>query len=106
VGLGVNPIAVLIAAAVTFGFFVFFLQKIWAARRRPIAAGAEVLIGSSGEAREELAPEGLVFVRGALWRAVAADKPIPAGSAVQVVGRRGLQLEVVPGVAEATREKT
>ncbi len=105
VGLGVNPIAIVVAAVVTFGFFVFFLQKVWVARLRPAAAGAEVLIGATGEARQELAPEGLVFVRGALWRAVASNGPIPAGSAVQVVGRRGLQLEVVPGVAEAIKEK-
>ena len=105
VGLGVNPIAVVIASVVTFGFFVVFLQKVWVARFRPAAAGAEVLIGAAGEAREELAPEGLVFVRGALWRAVASNGPIPAGSAVQVVGRRGLQLEVVPGVAETSKEK-
>ena len=105
VGLGVNPIAVVIASVVTFGFFVVFLQKVWVARFRPAAAGAEVLIGAAGEAREELAPEGLVFVRGALWRAVASNGPIPAGSAVQVVGRKGLQLEVVPGVAVTSKEK-
>jgi membrane-bound serine protease (ClpP class) len=105
VGLGVNPFAIAVAAIVTFGFFVFFVQRIWAARRRPAAAGAEVLIGATGEAREELAPEGLVFVRGALWRAVASSGPISVGSAVQVIGRKGLQLEVVPGEAAATKEK-
>jgi membrane-bound serine protease (ClpP class) len=105
VGLGVNPVAVVIAAAVTFGFFMFFLQKVWLARRRPVAAGSEVLIGSRGEAREELAPEGLVFVRGALWRAVASSGPIPVGSEVQVVGRKGLQLEVVAGETAASKEK-
>jgi membrane-bound serine protease (ClpP class) len=105
VGLGVNPFAIAVAAIVTFGFFVFFVQRIWAARRRPAAAGAEVLIGATGEAREELAPEGLVFVRGALWRAVASSGAIPVGSAVQVIGRKGLQLEVVPGEAAATKEK-
>jgi membrane-bound serine protease (ClpP class) len=105
VGLGVNPFAIAVAAIVTFGFFVFFVQRIWAARRRPAAAGAEVLIGATGEAREELAPEGLVFVRGALWKAVASSGPIPVGSAVQVISRKGLQLEVVPGEAAATKEK-
>jgi membrane-bound serine protease (ClpP class) len=103
VGLGVNPVAVVVAAGVTVGFFGFFLQRVWVARRRPAAAGAEVLIGASGEAREELAPEGLVFVRGALWRAVAANGPIPAGSAVQVVGRKGLQLEVAAAVTKEER---
>jgi membrane-bound serine protease (ClpP class) len=105
IGLGVNPFAVAVAGVVTFGFFVFFIQKVWEARRRPAAAGAEVLIGSRGEAREELAPEGLVFVRGALWRAVASSGPIPVGSEVQVVGRKGLQLEVVAGETAASKEK-
>ena len=104
VGLGVNPIAIALAAVVSFGFFVFVVQRIVAARRRPLAAGAEVLIGASGEAREELAPEGLVFVRGALWRAVASSGAIPVGSPVQVVGRKGLQLEVVAG-EPAMKEK-
>jgi membrane-bound serine protease (ClpP class) len=71
-----------------------------------MAAGSEVIIGSRGQAREELAPEGLVFVRGALWRAVASSGPIPNGSEVQVVGRKGLQLEVVAGDAAASKEKS
>jgi len=104
VGLGVNPIAIALAAVVSFGFFVFFVQRVVAARKRPLAAGSEVLIGANGEAREELAPEGLVFVRGALWRAVASGGAIPVGSPVQVVGRKGLQLEVVAG-EPAMKEK-
>ncbi len=103
-GLGVNPIAVLIAAGVTTGFFIFFIRKVWEARRRPIAAGAEELLGARGEAREELSPEGLVFVRGALWKAVASNGPIPVGGAVRVVGRKGLQLQVVAGDAGPKKE--
>jgi len=99
IGLGVNPYAVLIAAVVTSGFFIFFIRKVWQARRRPVTTGAEALVGAKGEAREELAPEGLVFVRGALWRAVANGSPIPVGSQVRVVGRKGLQLQVVAGDA-------
>jgi membrane-bound serine protease (ClpP class) len=99
VSLGVNPIVAVAAAALTLAFFVLFVRKILQARRRPAFAGAEALVGATGEAREELAPEGLVFVRGALWKAVAANGPIPVGGAVQVVGRKGLQLEVVAGEA-------
>ena len=97
IGLGVNPLAVLIAAAVTVAFFVFFIRKVWAARRRPVTTGSEALVGAKGEAREELAPEGLVFVGGALWKAVASNGPIPMGTPVRVVGRKGLQLQVVAG---------
>jgi membrane-bound serine protease (ClpP class) len=105
IGLGVNPLVIAGAGVVTFAFFVWFVRKIWQARRRPVFAGAEVLVGATGEAREELAPEGLVFVRGALWKAVAASGPIPVGSPVQVVGRNGLQLEVVAGEAGVLKEK-
>jgi len=96
-GLGVNPLAVIVAAGVTTAFFVFFIRKVWAARRRPVTTGGEALVGARGEVRQELAPEGLVFVRGALWRAVADPSPIPVGSEVRVVGRKGLQLQVVAG---------
>ena len=34
-------------------------------------------------------------MRGALWRAVAGGSTIPLGSEVRVVGRKGLQLQVV-----------
>jgi membrane-bound serine protease (ClpP class) len=80
---------------VTFVFFFFFIRKIWAARRQPAFVGADSMLGALGETRESIAPEGLVFVQGALWRA-SADRPIPAGSAVRVVGRQGLHLQVAP----------
>ncbi|HEV2027343.1 MAG TPA: nodulation protein NfeD [Candidatus Dormibacteraeota bacterium] len=97
IGLGVNPVVALGSAALTFGFFFVLIRKVWAARRAPVFAGAESMVGAVGEAREELAPEGLVFVSGALWKAVAAPDPIHAGSPVRVVGRDGLQLKVVAG---------
>jgi membrane-bound serine protease (ClpP class) len=97
IGLGVSPIVVLGTAAITAAFFVMFIRKVWAARRVPAFVGAESMVGATGEAREELAPEGLVFVSGALWKAVAVPAPIHAGSRVRVVGRDGLQLKVVAG---------
>jgi membrane-bound serine protease (ClpP class) len=97
IGLGVNPFVVVGAAVVTTVFFAVFIRKVWAARRQPVMTGTEALVGATGEAREELAPEGLVFVQGALWKAVAMPSPIHAGSPVKVVGQKGLQLEVVAG---------
>ena len=81
----------------TLAFFVAFIRKVWAARRAPAFVGAETMVGALGVAREELAPEGLVFVSGALWKAVAAPQPIHTGSPVRVVSRDGLQLRVVEG---------
>jgi membrane-bound serine protease (ClpP class) len=105
IGLGVNPVVVAGAALVTLAFFGLFLRKIWQARRRPAFVGSEILVGATGQAREELAPEGLVFVNGALWKAVAASGPIAVGSPVQVVGRQGLKLEVVADKAAVVKEK-
>jgi membrane-bound serine protease (ClpP class) len=96
VGLGVNPVLVALSGLISFSFFVFFVQRVWMARRRPVAAGSETLIGASGEAKQDLAPEGLVFVGGALWKATTSGEPIQAGTPVKVVGRTGLRLEVVP----------
>jgi membrane-bound serine protease (ClpP class) len=97
VGLGVNPVVIFGSAAITFGFFVFFVDRILRSRRQPVLTGPDALVGALGEAREDLSPEGLVFVRGALWKAVASNGRIPAGTTVRVVGRKGLQLEVVVG---------
>ena len=97
IGLGVNPFVALGSGLVTLTFFVFFIRKVWQARRAPAFVGVETMVGAVGEAREELAPEGLVFVSGALWKAVATSEPIHAGAPVRVTGRDGLQLKVVPG---------
>jgi membrane-bound serine protease (ClpP class) len=105
IGLGVNPVVIFGSAAITFGFFVFFVDRILRSRRRPVFTGADALVGAVGQAREELSPEGLVFVRGALWKAVAQRGSIPAGSPVQVVGRNGLRLEVVTVAAQVTKER-
>ena len=94
VGLGVSPVLIALAGLVTFVFFVLFVQRVWQARHRPVAAGSEALLGAGGEVREAIAPEGLVFVRGALWRATTDGDPIPPGTAVRVVARKGLQLQV------------
>jgi len=105
VGLGVNLFVSIGVALVTFAFFVFFIRKVWSARRQPVFVGEETMVGSIGQVRQELAPEGLVFVKGALWKA-SSDKPVPVGSTVRVVGREGLELQVAPENGQAeTKEK-
>jgi membrane-bound serine protease (ClpP class) len=105
IGLGVNLFAAVATALVTLGFFIFFIRKVWAARRQPAFVGAESMVGAVGQVREALAPEGLVFVQGALWKA-SAESPIAVGSMVRVVSRDGLELEVAPenGQAKANEQ--
>jgi membrane-bound serine protease (ClpP class) len=103
VGLGVNPLVSVVTGVVTLAFFTFFIRKVWLARRQPAFSGPESIVGAIGEVREAISPEGLVFVRGALWKA-SAEKPIEAGAPVRVVGRHGLELEVAPETKEANGE--
>ena len=104
VGLGVNLFVSIAVALVTFAFFVFFIRKVWQARREPPLVGPDTMVGAVGHVRQELAPEGLVFVQGALWKA-SAESPIPAGSTVRVVGREGLELQVAPENGHAERKE-
>ena len=62
--------------------------------RRPML-GAAGLVGETGIVRETLAPDGQVAIHGELWRAVAVEPPIEAGTRVKVVGVEGLTLKVV-----------
>lgn len=59
------------------------------------ATGREGLVGTVGLSRQELAPDGVVFVSGELWQATSADsEPIPAGAPIAVSGLDGLRLLV------------
>ena len=88
------PLAVGLALA-------FFVSRAIVARRRPVQAGPERLVGLDGEAREDLGPGGgWVLVDGALWQAQAA-LPIAKGSRVRVRAVKGLSLEVESTPASA-----
>ncbi|HWL90810.1 MAG TPA: NfeD family protein, partial [Actinomycetota bacterium] len=52
------------------------------------------LVGLVGEARGLLAPDGPVFVKGALWRGRTIGAPIEAGTPIRVRGVDGLILQV------------
>jgi membrane-bound serine protease (ClpP class) len=61
------------------------------------AIGRESMIGEVGEAMAEVAPEGVVKVREALWPArTNRATPLAPGDAVVVVGIDGARLEVAP----------
>ena len=65
------------------------------AMRGRATTGREALVGSVGEVRSRLDPQGTVFVQGELWRASSAD-PVDPGSSVRVVAIDGLTLKVAP----------
>jgi len=75
---------------------VFLLSLAVRARRNKVVTGSEGMIGATGAAVTELAPEGKVFVHGEYWDAVAV-RPVAAGARVTVTGIDCLKLTVEPG---------
>lgn len=67
-------------------------------RRRPVTSGAAGLVGALctvEQIGQRSAHEAWVRVEGELWHAVSSA-PLHAAQTVRIVGRSGLQLEVVP----------
>ncbi|HEY7197114.1 MAG TPA: nodulation protein NfeD [Gaiellaceae bacterium] len=77
------PVAIAIGGTLAI-LIAFAATKAIQARRARPKTGSEELHGEIGVVREALDPDGLVFVHGEIWRATAADGPIPAGAAVVV----------------------
>jgi membrane-bound serine protease (ClpP class) len=86
----------LIASATAFTalFFAFALGLAIKAMRRKPKTGKEAMLGMVGVAKTNLSPEGYVFVRGELWRAVAKHGSIPKDKKVKVVDVDNLTLIV------------
>ncbi len=92
--LRVSWTVILPVVAATTGIFVFAVSAgIRAQMRRP-TTGPEGLLGQVGVVRTPIAPEGQVFVRGEIWRAVSDGEPIPEGTKVRIVSVDSLTLHV------------
>lgn len=77
-------------------FFAFGMAAVIRAHRRKAQTGKEEMIGLIGEVVDALTPEGLIRVRGELWKAVSKNgEKIEFGEKVRVVGMDGLKLIVV-----------
>lgn len=79
--------------------FYFITRKVIAAHRdQPVRTGTEEMIGAIGEARSTIAPEGQVFMNGAIWgaRLSGDDGPVQLGDRVRVEAVDGLTLVVKP----------
>jgi membrane-bound ClpP family serine protease len=82
--LGLIPMLLLIAS-----LFRMALRS----HRDRVTTGEAGMIGMTGRADTEIAPDGTVFIHGELWRARARIR-IGAGESIRVVGMDGLTLEV------------
>jgi membrane-bound serine protease (ClpP class) len=100
-----------VLALVIVGTLVFMLGAMTAVVRSRFSTptiGREGMIGEMGRAEIDVAPDGVVLIQGARWRArTNRATPIAAGDAVRVVSVEGLMLEVEPdaGGAQDYRER-
>jgi membrane-bound serine protease (ClpP class) len=82
------------------GAIIFMLSAMTAMVRSRFSTptiGREDLVGEMGNAEADVAPDGVVRIRDALWRArTNRATPIPAGAPVRVVAVEGVVLEVEP----------
>jgi membrane-bound serine protease (ClpP class) len=91
-----SPWAIAAAVAGTLVFFVSVMTAALRVRlRRPIT-GEEAIVGTIGEAKTDIAPEGTVATKGTLWRARTMETGIAAGARVRVMATEGLVLLVEP----------
>jgi membrane-bound serine protease (ClpP class) len=93
----VGWVAMVLVALGTLLFMLRGMPSMIRARFSTATIGREALVGEKAEATTAIDPEGMVRLRGALWRArVNRATPIVAGQGVKVVALDGLVLEVQP----------
>lgn len=93
-GLGVS-ISLIITTALAFAALLALLvTAVVRGQKRMVITGQEGMIGLTGTARSDLQPEGMVFVEGELWKAIAEDGVIKSGEKVVITGIDGLLLKV------------
>lgn len=82
------------------GFFVIVSTLAFRAYRTQPKSGMDGLIGEIGVVKEDIDPEGLIFVHGEYWRATAGER-IEADEKVEVAGADGLILRVKKATKKA-----
>ena len=83
-----------LSVSIPLGAITVFLMSIaLKAQRNKVVTGKQGMIGSVGEARTDIDPEGKVFVQGELWNAHAPSR-VQMGEQVVVKKIEGLELEV------------
>jgi len=89
------PLWVLIIVMVAWAVYTVTTYRMGsrALRKKPVD-GLMGMVGSEGEVVSPLVPEGMVRIKGELWRAESASGEIDTGEEVTVVGQDRLRLVV------------
>lgn len=89
----VSPWLLIVMSILLVAFFSFAVTAGLRAQRGKVLHNRQGLVGATGVAVSELAPEGVVQVQSETWTAVATEL-IRAGEMVEVIGSDGLRLQV------------
>jgi membrane-bound serine protease (ClpP class) len=92
-GLRISWSVLIPAVLVISGFFITVALLAVRAHMAQPRTGYQGLIGEIAVAKESLAPDGKVFVRGELWNATS-EEIVPVGARVEVIGVENLLLKV------------
>ncbi len=80
-------------ALVSAVFILWLMTRYYAMRRKKVLTGADEMIGITGEAMEDFAAEGRVWVHGESWQA-RSSVPVKKGQKIQVTAKDGLLLKI------------
>ena len=93
--LAVSMPLIIAVSALSAGFFLIVIRSLYHARRRPVVAGAEELLGATGTIAADFSGAGIIHIHGEQWNA-RAKTPMHGGESARVTGRDGLTLLVEP----------
>ena len=93
-GFRISPLAIGVVALLWAVMLGYVARLVMRSRHEPVLTGTQRVAGSSGVAKTELAPRGVVLVNGEEWDALADAPPIAKGDRISVVSIEGLTLHV------------
>lgn len=79
--------------AVSAVFLLLLMGRVLTIRKRKVRTGAEALIGMIGEAAEDFAGDGRIWLLGESWQATSSDT-LHKGEKVRITSLNGLKLTV------------
>jgi membrane-bound serine protease (ClpP class) len=104
VQVGVSPLLILGAVAVTLVYFFILVRGILQMRRRTTSTlPIRALVGAGGTAQTLLAPTGIAYAGGEAWSARSRGGEINPGTPIRVVAVEGLEL-IVEATASPDKE--
>lgn len=92
----VEPLVVAFVVGISAIFFAILVRAATQLLKLPVASGAQLLLGTVGVAKSDIAPQGIAHVAGEDWTAVSEAGAIPSGSAVRVKRIDSVRLIVEP----------